>query len=74
VAVVAGNERQTDTIFVAAELGRCEKIKEFKSKTKHFDIDATDSVGRTALMWAADCGQLVRRATFSPPRFHFPTG
>ena len=34
------------------------KIKEFKSKTKHFDIDATDTVGRTALMWAADCGQL----------------
>jgi hypothetical protein len=65
----AGNERKTDSIFVAAELGRCEKIKDFKSKTKHFDINATDSVGRTALMWAADCGQLVRRVTFSPALF-----
>lgn len=70
--VGAGNERKTDSIFVAAELGRLEKIKEFKQMTKHFDINATDSVGRTALMWAADCGQLVRRATFSP-RFQFPT-
>jgi ankyrin repeat protein len=56
-SLAAGNERTTDNVFVAAELGRCDKIKQYKA-ARHFDIDAVDNLGRSALMWASDAGQL----------------
>ncbi|XP_073395153.1 uncharacterized protein [Physcomitrium patens] len=45
------------TIFDAAQHGDSKAIMRF-SKVKHFDVDAKDRVGRTALIWACDCGNL----------------
>ncbi|KAG0562628.1 hypothetical protein KC19_9G160900 [Ceratodon purpureus] len=45
------------TIFDAAQYGDAKAIMRF-SKVKHFDVDAKDRSGRTALIWACDCAHL----------------
>ncbi|KAG6551405.1 hypothetical protein Mapa_007051 [Marchantia paleacea] len=50
-------KREILTVFDAAENGDNRAITKF-SKVKNFDVDAKDRYGRTALIWAADCGHL----------------
>ncbi|CAM6110079.1 unnamed protein product [Calypogeia fissa] len=50
-------KREILTVFDAAENGDNRAITKF-SKIKNFDVDAKDRYGRTALIWAADCGHL----------------
>ncbi|KAL2635211.1 hypothetical protein R1flu_006690 [Riccia fluitans] len=50
-------KREILTVFDAAENGDNRAITKF-SKVKNFDVDAKDRYGRTALIWAADCGHI----------------
>lgn len=54
---VKGAKPQIRNIFDACERGDHRSIMSF-AKDKDFDIDAKDRFGRTALIWAADCGHL----------------
>ncbi|MCO5595450.1 hypothetical protein L7F22_049492 [Adiantum nelumboides] len=54
---VKGAKPQIRNIFDACERGDHRAIMSF-AKDKDFDIDAKDRFGRTALIWAADCGHL----------------
>eukprot|EP00959_Pyramimonas_sp_CCMP1952_P090066 1885605-Pyramimonas_sp.AAC.1 len=55
---VPGNERQLNTVFDMAEHGDWEALSRMARKSRHFDIEAKDKYGRTALMWACDKGHL----------------
>ena len=50
------NQRESLTVFDAAERGDVKVLMKL-SKMKGFDVNSKDKFGRTALMWAADCGQ-----------------
>ena len=51
------NQRESLTVFDAAERGDVKVLTKL-SKVKGFDVNSKDKFGRTALMWAADCGQV----------------
>eukprot|EP01018_Ginkgo_biloba_P023312 Gb_30524 [translate_table: standard] len=52
---VQGTKQKIKNIFDACERGNYKAIMAF-AKGKDFDVDAKDRYGRTALIWAADCG------------------
>ncbi|MCO5553321.1 hypothetical protein L7F22_006842 [Adiantum nelumboides] len=54
---VKGAKPHIRNIFDACERGDHRTIMSF-AKDKDFDVDAKDRFGRTALIWAADCGHL----------------
>ena len=55
------NQRESLTVFDAAERGDVKVLTKL-SKVKGFDVNSKDKFGRTALMWAADCGQVCRHS------------
>ena len=59
------NQREALTVFDAAERGDVKVLTKL-SKMKGFDVNSKDKFGRTALMWAADCGQVRPRRPPSP--------
>ncbi|KAJ7568440.1 hypothetical protein O6H91_01G033000 [Diphasiastrum complanatum] len=52
---VEGLKQKITNIFDACEVGDHRALMRY-AKTKDFEIDAKDRYGRTALIWAADCG------------------